>query len=214
VGEVLWTEGEWRNNHADAEGVIVDKETNEKAVRKELVVGFRTLVARLGRAHKDVRPKNEREAYAMALLAVGDFLIANGANGVISFWLAELGSVLTDLNDEIVGPLLQAQKQKSFPSNTWRRFAMVALGMTALTMAGVKREEAAACALRTVKMIRGTSAKTILSRYDDFHGGRVNNREGKRVFKLGHQRLIEERRTATRAKFEKAANSCFGLADL
>ena len=180
--------------------------------RKELVVGFRTLAARLGRAHKDVRPKDEREAYAMALLAVGEFLKVNGANGVIPFWLAELGSALTDLNDEIVGPLLHAQKQKAFPSNDWRRFAMVALGMTALTMAGVKREEAAAYALRKVKTIRGTSAETILSRYNDFHRGRVKNREGKWVFKLGHQRLIEGRRTATQAKFEKAANFWFDLA--
>jgi hypothetical protein len=66
--------------------------------RKELVVGFRTLAARLGRAHKDVRPKNERAAYAMALLAVGDFLKVNGANGIIEVWLWELGSALTDLD--------------------------------------------------------------------------------------------------------------------
>jgi hypothetical protein len=183
-------------------------------VRKELVVGFLTLSAQLGRAHKDVRPKDQREAYAIALLAVGDFLIANGANGVIPFWLAELGSALTDLNYGIVGPLLQAHKHKGYISGEWRRYAMVALGMTALTMAGIKREEAAAYALRTVKMIRGTSAKTILSRYDDFHGGRVKNLEGKRVFKLGHQRLIEGRRAATQAKFEKAANFWFDLADL
>jgi hypothetical protein len=61
--------------------------------------------------------------------------------------------------------------------------------MTALTMAGVKREEAARRALRTVKMIRGTQAKTILSRYDDFHQGDVKNREGKRVFSRAHKRL-------------------------
>jgi hypothetical protein len=194
--------------------VIVDKGTNEKVVRRETVVGFRTFAARLGRAHKDVRPKDERAAYAMVLLAVSEFLIANGANGVIPLWLAELGSALTDLNYGIVGPLLQTHKQKAHPSGEWRRYAMVALGMTALTMAGVKRGEAAACALCTVKTIRGTSAKTILSRYDDFHRDRVKNLEGKWVFKVGHHRLIEGRRTATQAKFEKAANFWFDLADL
>jgi hypothetical protein len=194
--------------------VIVDKGTNEKVVRRELVVGFRTLAARLGRAHKDVRPKDEREAYAMALFAVGDFLKVNGANGVIPFWLAELGSALTDLNYGIAGSLLQTHKHKGYISGEWRRYAMVALGMTALTMAGVKREEAARHALRTVKTIRGTPAKTILSRYGDFHGDRVKNLEGKRVFKVGHQRLIEGRRAATQADFEKASNTWFDLADL
>jgi hypothetical protein len=125
----------------------------------------------------------------MVLRAVGDFLKVNGLNAVIPVWLLELASTLTDLDDGIVGPLLQTEKNKSFPSNTWRRFALVAVGMTALTMAGVKREEAARRALRTVKMIRGTQAKTILSRYDDFHRGLIINREGARVFSRAHQRL-------------------------
>jgi hypothetical protein len=158
-------------------------------VRKELVVGFRTLAAQLGRAHMDVRPKNERAAYKMALLAFADFLSVNGFNGIIPVWLMELASALTDLDYGIEGPLFQTEKNKSLPSNTWRRFALVAVGMTALTMAGVKREEAARRALRTVKMIRGTQAKTILSRYDNFHRGLVKNREGARVFSRAHKRL-------------------------
>jgi hypothetical protein len=183
--------------------------------RKELVGGFRTLAVRLGRAHMDLRPKNERAAYAMALLAVGDFLKVNGANGIIEVWLGELASALTDLDYGIVGPLFQTEKNKSLPSNTWRRFAMVAVGMTALTMAGVKREEAARRALRTVKMIRGTQAKTILSWYDDFHRGHVKNREGARVFSQAHKRL-KAYSSAGRADadLEKAATGFFKLANL
>lgn len=180
--------------------------------RQELVVGFRTLVARLGRAHMDVRPKDERAAYAMALKAVGDFLTVNGTNSIIPVWLADLASALTDLDDGIVGPLLRTEKHKSLPSKIWRRSALVAVGMTALTMAGVKREEAARCALRIVKTIQGTPAKIILSRHDDFHKDRVKNREGARVFSWANKRLKAYSSRAD-ANLEKAASIFFQLAN-
>jgi hypothetical protein len=149
-------------------------------VRKRRVVDFLELARLIGAAHKDVRPKNERAAYKLALVAVSEFLKQKGWNPAICLWLAELGSALTDLDHGIVRPLLQAKNTKSLPSSEWRLFAMVSLGMRALTLTDVSREDAADQAFRSVKAIRGIRGgkKTIIRRYDEFRKGRVKNREG------------------------------------
>jgi hypothetical protein len=173
------------------------------------IFGYRDLIVMMGRAHKDLRSSNERKAYAAALIAFTQFGKANGWNAAILVWLAELASALTDLDDGIVAPLLEpALKSKSFSSNTWRRFALVALGMKALTMSGVKRNEAADRALRTVKMIRGAPRKTILSRYDDFQRGRIKNKEAVRVF------TKDALRGKARSNPDRLARLYFALADL
>ena len=79
-------------------------------------------------------------------------------------------------------------------------------------MSGIERREAAERALRTVKIIRGTERKTVLSRYDDFQRGRIKNREAVRVFKLGLSHL--EGKTLSAAVLEELANQYFALADL
>jgi hypothetical protein len=172
------------------------------------IFGYRDLIVRIGRA-QHLRSSNERNAYAYTLRAFADFGRANGWNAAILVWLGELASALTDLDYGIVAPLLEPPlKSKSFSSNTWRRFALVALGMKALTMSGVERNEAADRALRTVKMIRGTPRKTILSRYDDFQRGRIKNKEAARVFKK------DALRGKTPSNPERLAKGYFALADL
>jgi hypothetical protein len=174
------------------------------------VRGYRTLLVRLGRAHKDVRAANERAAYAMALLALAEFGKANGWNEAILFWLWELASALTDLDYGVVPPLLKPPlKTKAFSSKTWRRFALVSLGMRALTIDGISRPEAARRAIKSVKGIGET--KIVLQRYDEFQKGGVRNREAKLWFRTGVQSLpemIEEKGAASVAKhyFDLANN--------
>jgi hypothetical protein len=174
------------------------------------VRGYRTLLVRLGRAHKDVRAANERYAYAMALLALAEFGKANGWNEAILFWLWELASALTDLDYGVVPPLLKPPfKIKAFSSKTWRRFALVSLGMRALTIKGISRPEAAQRAVQSVKGIGET--KIVLQRYDEFQKGGVKNREAKLWFRTGVQLLpemIEKKGAASVAKhyFDLANN--------
>jgi len=177
------------------------------------IFGYRDLIMALGRARKDLRPSNERKAYAAALVAFTEFGKANGWNGATLVWLLELASAITDLDYGIVAPLLEAPpKSKSFSSNVWRKFALVALGMKVLTMSGIERNEAADRALRTVKRIRGTERKAVLSRYDDFQRGRIKNKEAARVFKLGLSHL--EEKTPSAADLEELAKRYFAWADL
>src|SRR5262249_56832141 len=106
-------------------------------------VDFVELAHLMGVAHKQLRPKNERAAYMLALVAISEFLKQKGWNPAVCLWLAELGSALTDLDHGIVRPLLSAKATKSLPSNEWRVFAMVSVAMRALTLAGVSRDGAA-----------------------------------------------------------------------
>jgi hypothetical protein len=174
------------------------------------VRGYPTLLARLERAHKDVRAKNERAAYAMTLLALVEFGKANGWNAAILFWLWELLSALTDLDYGVVPPLLKPPlKSKALSSKTWRRFALVSLGMRALTIEGISRPEAAQRAVQSVKGIGEN--KIVLQRYDEFQKGRVKNREAKLLFRRGVQLLpeaIERKGAASVAKhyFDRASN--------
>ena len=149
---------------------------------------------------------------AAALLAFAEFGKANGWNEATQLWLFELASALTDLDYGVVPPLLKPPlKSKSLPSKTWRRFALVALGMKFLTMSGIKRNEAADRALRTVKVIRGTKRETVLSRYDDFQRKRIKNKEAARVFNRQLSRL--EGKMPSAIALEKLAKHYFALAD-
>jgi hypothetical protein len=184
-----------------------------KARSGGVIRGYPRLLLRLGRARKDLRPSNERKAYAAALRAFADFGRVNGWNSDTQTWLFELATALTDLDFGIVSPLLKPPlKSKSFSSNVWRRFALVALGMKVLGMSGIERGEAASRALRAVKIIRGTERKTVLSRYDDFQRDRIKNREAVRVFKMGLSHL--EGKTLSPEVLEVLAKQYFALADL
>ena len=175
------------------------------------IFGYRDLIVRLGRARTE-RSSNERKAYAAALLAFAEFGKANGWNEATQLWLFELASALTDLDYGVVPPLLKPPlKSKSLPSKTWRRFALVALGMKLLTMSGIKRNEAADRALRAVKVIRGTKRETVLSRYDDFQRKRIKNKEAARVFNRQLSRL--EGKMPSAIALEKLAKHYFALAD-
>jgi hypothetical protein len=177
------------------------------------IFGYRDLIVRLGRARTDLRSSNERKAYAAALIAFAEFGRANGWNAATQAWLCELASALTDLDFGIVPPVLKPPlKSKSFSSKTWRGHALVALGMKVLTMSGIGRDEAADRALRTVKMIRGTKKKTVLSRYDDFQRRKIKNKEAVHIFELGLTKL--KGKTPSAANLEEAAKRYFAWADL
>jgi hypothetical protein len=147
-------------------------------VRRPVVVrGFQRLVVRLARTYKH-KGDNERRAWASVFLALADFLDENGLKGLIFLWLMESASKLTD-----------PEGSKALPSNTWRRFAFVSLGMRALTIDGISRPEAARRAVRSVKDIGDT--RTVLQRYDELQKGRVKNREAGYLFRECTQLLPE-----------------------
>jgi hypothetical protein len=156
-----------------------------------VIRGYRRLLVRLGRAYEH-KGKNERHAWAHVFMALADFLVENGLVGRGALWLQESASTLTD-----------PEGSKALPSKTWRRFALVSLGMRALTIDGISREEAARRAVRSVK---GTGdAKTVLQRYDALRkGGGVKNREARYLFHTRGQllpKMIEREGAASVAKF-------------
>ena len=155
-----------------------------------VIRGYRRLLVRLGRAYKH-KGTNERHAWAHVFLALADFLVENGLVGRGALWLQESASTLTD-----------PEGGKALPSKTWRRFALVSLGMRALTIDGVSREEAARRAVRSVKGIGDT--RTVLQRYDEFRKDRVKNQEARHLFHHWEQSLpemIERKGAASVAKF-------------
>jgi hypothetical protein len=168
-------------------------------VRKRAVAGYLQLLARLENAYK-AKSQDERQAQALALMALADFLVANGKDGPILIWLLTLASSLTDPN-----------YGKALPSNVWRKVALISLGMKALTMSGVAREEAARQAHRAVKTIGNVEVKTLVRRYDELQKGRVRNREARRVFISQSDKLatLVKRRGA-----DAVAKHYFRLADL
>jgi hypothetical protein len=172
-------------------------------VRKRSVVGYRTLLARLENARK-ASIKCERQAQGLALLALNEFLVSNfnseDKHWRVPFWLVQMASSLTDVD-----------YGKSFSSNTWRKFALISVGMRALTMGGAKREEAAQQAHRAVKTIGDVTVTTLLSRYDEFQKGRVKNQVARHIFNTQGIKLVE---TVQRSGFEAVAKGYFQLADL
>jgi hypothetical protein len=147
--------------------------------------GLRALAIRIARAHKDVRKVSEVSAYAMAVDAMADFLAENECNAAIVLWLKGLVIALSDLDRGITAPVLRPAKaaNKSLPTTEWRRFAAIAAGMRALTISGVSRDEAANHALRSVRSIRKTTKKVVLSRYDEFQKqGRVKNKAAAKAY--------------------------------
>jgi hypothetical protein len=88
--------------------------------------------------------------------------------------------------------LTDPQGSKALPSKTWRRFALVSLGIRALTIDGISRHEATQRAVRSVKQ-----------RYDEFRKDRVKNQEARYLFRHGAQSLpqmIERKGAAVVAK--------------
>src|SRR5262249_31797165 len=167
-------------------------------VRKRAVAGYPQLLARLENAYKG-KSMGERRAQAFAMQALAQFLVDNGAGGPVPVWLLNSASALSDIDHG-----------KSLPSNIWRKFALISLGMKALTMGGVKREDAAVRACRAVKTIGKIKAETLLHRYDELQKGRVKNREARHIFNTQREKLAE---FAKRDGFEAVAKHYFGLAD-
>ena len=168
--------------------------------RKRSVVGYRGLLRRLEIA-RAAAIKNERQGQGLALLALSEFLFRNGEDARIPIWLAKMATSLTD-----------ADYGKSFSSNTWRKFALISLGMKALTMGGVKREEAARQAHRAVKAIGDVTVKVLLHRYDELQKDGVKNSEARRIFSTwGGDKLAE---LVNRDNFEAVAKYYFHLANL
>ena len=138
-----------------------------RRLRRPVVVrGLAPLLAQVAYAHNH-KDDNERHAMANVFMALADFLVANGLYGAAALWLLELTSKLTDSGG------------KGLPSKTWRRFALISLGMRALTLDGISREEAARRAVRSVK---GMDTKTLLQRYDTLLKDRVKNHEARHLF--------------------------------
>jgi hypothetical protein len=179
-----------------AEGPSGPKLHTVTVVKKHTVVRYRQLLARLANLHKRA-PPDECQAQGVALLALADFLVANGEHGTVPAWLQMAASSLTDVN---LG--------KSLPSNVWRNFALISLGMKALTMGGVKREEAARQAHRAVNT--GVTVEILLQRYDEFRKGRVKNPEARHLFNTWDDKLAQ---LIEVDGFEAAAKRYFELAD-
>jgi hypothetical protein len=159
---------------------VASKKLHDVIVRrKRAVAGYPQLLARLENAYK-AKSQDERQAQAVALMALSAFLVANGKDGPIPIWLLTLASSLTDPN-----------YGKALPSNVWRKVALISLGMKALTMGGVAREEAARQAHRAVKTIGNIEVKTLIHRYDELQKGRVKNREGRHLFISQSDKLAE-----------------------
>jgi hypothetical protein len=155
-----------------------------------VIRGYQRLLRRLGRAY-EYKGKNERHAWAQVFMALADFLVENGLVGRGALWLQESASTLTD-----------PEGSKALPSNIWRRSALVSLGMRALTIDGISREEAARRAVRSVRGIG--DVKTVLQRYDELQKGRVKNPEAGYLLREYTQLLPEmsERKgVASVAKF-------------
>jgi hypothetical protein len=155
-------------------------------VRKDRVAGYRTLAAKLIRAHKELRPQSERKAYNMALIAIADFLKKNGWSDIVPIWFLELGSGLTDLDDGVVRPLFAARGTKALPSNVWRARAYVAGGVRLLIKKGkVSRDEAARLAVRAIPRGFGTK-REVLDWYDQFNktNSRIKNREAAHAYRV------------------------------
>jgi hypothetical protein len=175
----------------------MEPKRHDVTVRKvKTVAGYRQLLARLERAHKKVRRVHgERQAYALALYALAEFLFVNGKeNEPIAVWLMELSSSLTDAGG------------KGLSSNVWRKFVLISLGMKALVAGGHTRKEASERAARAT----GTAdPETILYRYDELRKGRVKNREAKRLFSVQSDALDKYIKANG---FEAVANRYFGYA--
>jgi hypothetical protein len=171
------------------------------------VAGYPELERRLSVAYGKVRPSGgDAAAYSFALLAVAEFIRANGPNEIIACWLLGLGSKLTDSN-----------AGKEFSSAVWRQYALVAIGMRALMLGKVARQGAARRARRAVKAIRSDSDATILSRYDSFRSGRIGNKEGMRIFGTNCSKLekgLPPILTREPKAFERLAQGYFDLANL
>jgi hypothetical protein len=149
-------------------------------------------------------PKNERIAQGVALAALAEFLAANiksenGPARVIPMWLFKMASSLTDPGG------------KGLSSNDWRKFAIIAVGMRALAIGGIKREEAAKQAHRAVRTLGNVDVQTLLHRYDEFRKARVKNREAAHVFSTETDKLLG---AIERDGFEAVAKRYFEGADL
>jgi hypothetical protein len=155
-----------------------------------VIRGYQRLLRRLGRAYEH-KGKNERHAWAHVFMALADFLVENGLVGRGALWLQEAASTLTD-----------PEGSKALSSNIWRRFALVSLGMQALTIDGISREEAARRAVRSVRGIG--DVKTVLQRYDALRKDSVKNQEARYLFHTRRQllpKMIERDGAASVAKF-------------
>jgi len=179
---------------------VASKKLHDVIVRrKRAVAGYPQLLARLENAYK-AKSQDGRQAQAVALMALADFLVANGKDDPIPIWLLELASSLTDPN-----------YGKALPSNVWRKVALISLGMKALTMGGVAREEAARQAHRAVKTIGNIEVKTLIHRYDELQKGRVKNREGRHLF-ITHSDMLAK--LVRRYGVKAVAKRYFYFADL
>jgi hypothetical protein len=148
---------------------------------------YRVLLRNIAIAYTKARVSHgDRWAYALALLALADFLKANGAGGPVLPWLADLGSALTDLDDGIVRPLLAAEKRKGLSSREWRRRAFICLGMRALAETGMDRTRAAVTAQHTSKEARQFSVDNLVALYDQFQKkDGIKNREAAALYANG-----------------------------
>jgi hypothetical protein len=184
---------------------------SERVVVVRRAPGYRTLIGRLTLAFEKRATINERRAYMAALVAISEFLRVN-ENPALAIWLLELASTMDDLNSGITRAWLKGARSgnKSLPSSDWRRFAAISVGIEALRMCNVSRNDAADQALRAVKAIKGTKRQIVLSRYDELQKKRAKNEVAAQIYSRGCEGLKGQ----TPDKLREMAKKFFQTADL
>jgi hypothetical protein len=133
---------------------------------------------------------SERDRYIFALTAIAEFLRKVGTED-LAFWIAELGSALSDLNSGVVRSFLKCpptHNRSPDASDKWRARAMVAVGVDLLLLAELTREEATKkiekdfSELKALVNVNRRLGKSALSWSDEFAKNRIKNMEAKRVY--------------------------------
>ena len=143
---------------------------------------------------------NERERYAGALVAVGQFFCAL-ADRRLGDRFFELASAIGDLNNGTLHPLLQpvrADNRRADTSQVWRARARAVLALEALVQAGLSQDAAAAQLARKCRGIAGLVGRrartsslqtTIVGWRKRLLAGRVKNFVGREVLLAGREKI-------------------------
>jgi hypothetical protein len=145
-------------------------------------------------------PFYERERYATALMAIGQYFTSLGGRPLGQRFF-ELGSAMADLNSGIEHPLLRSERadnRRADSSQLWRARAHVSLGLEALLRSGLTRTEAAAklangfpgiTKLASAKAKNSEPHTIVFGWRKQLRQSRVKNFEASELFSEGMRRI-------------------------